>query len=633
MGLAVLLAAAPTALGEDHGRIAGRVVGGPDAVALAEARVQLHRFDPGTGNWPQFSTAFTDVDGRYRFGELAAGRYRACADSTAGIDPTNPVALYLPRCWKTAPTVDSADEITLDPGSAVGGVAIRLPARGRIRGHVTDPAGTPVTGGYARAFWRESGRWVYGPYGSFDGDGGYELRVDGGHAYHVCFQPWDGDHLALQCWDGAPSLPSSTEIRGASPNRTVAGIDAQLDPDGRISGLISGYPTGIQGSVEILAYRYDAGEWWPAGWNVVDPWTSPNPFEIASLPAGTYRVCFSSQGFEFVPVFAGECVGGTPTPETGADIEVIAGETTPGADVEVGLASTIRGRVTGIGAPVPVQLLTASGEPISERVTAADGSYGFAGLPNGSYKVAFNRAPGETRLAARFYRNKPEHAGVGSASAVELGNGALATGISSTLVAGGSITGRVVDPDGVGIPGCRMRGHTPDGSLVTRWSETNSDGSFDVGGLTTGSYRLLVTGSTCGIGSADLHFDADAPSRLTRNATLADPLAVVLGAPTVVPRDLVITQPRNLEPPAIAGPPRAGEPLSADPGAWSPADVTFSYRWSADGALLPGATGPSYTPTIDQVGTRIRVRVIASKPGYTDAARTSAPTAPVASGP
>jgi hypothetical protein len=88
MGLAVLLAAAPTALGEDHGRIAGRVVGGPDAVALAEARVQLHRFDPGTGNWPQFSTAFTDVDGRYRFGELAAGRYRACADSTAGIDPT-----------------------------------------------------------------------------------------------------------------------------------------------------------------------------------------------------------------------------------------------------------------------------------------------------------------------------------------------------------------------------------------------------------------------------------------------------------------------------------------------------------------------------------------------------------------
>ena len=82
---------------------------------------------------------------------------------TAGIGPANPVAMYLPRCWRAAPTVDSADEIVLDPGSVATGVTIRLPARGRIRGHVTDPAGAPVTGGYAQAYWNESGRWVPGP--------------------------------------------------------------------------------------------------------------------------------------------------------------------------------------------------------------------------------------------------------------------------------------------------------------------------------------------------------------------------------------------------------------------------------------------------------------------------------------
>jgi hypothetical protein len=633
VGIVGLLAAASPALGDDQGRVAGRVLGGgPDGAALADARVALHRFEPGTGNWQQLSTTPTAADGRYRFAELAAGRYRLCATSNAGIGP-NPVGLYLPRCWRAAPTLDSADEITLDPGSVVGPVTIRLPARGRIRGHVTGPAGAPVTNGYAQAYWNESGRWVPGPWAGFEDDGGYELRVDGHRAYHVCFQPWDGDQLALQCWNEAPSLPSSTGIRGVRPNRTVEGIDAQLDPAARIEGLIHGYPTGTQGSVEILAYRYDGGDWWPAGWNVVEPWTSPNPFEINSLPAGRYRVCFSSQGFEFFPVFATECVGGSPTPDTGADIDAIAGETTPGADVELGSASTIRGRVAGIDAPVPVQLLTASGEPIFERLTAADGTYGFSGLPNGSYRLAFNRVPGETRLAARFYQNKPEHAGVGNASAVELEDGSVAAGISSTLVAGGSITGRIVDRDGAGVPGCQVRAHTPTGALVTRWSETDGDGWFDVGGLTTGSYHLLVSGGMCGIGRADLHFDAGAPSRLTADASLADPLAVALGAPTALPGDLVITQLRNLTPPSIAGEARAGEPLSADPGTWAPGDVAFSYRWYADGVSLPGATGPSYTPSMDQVGSRIRVRVIASKAGYANAGRTSDPTARVTNGP
>ena len=168
---------------------------------------------------------------------------------------------------------------------------------------------------------------------------------------------------------------------------------------------------------------------------------------------------------------------------------------------------------------------------------------------------------------------------------------------------------------------------------MTRWSETDGGGWFDVGGLTTGSYHLLVSGGTCGTGAPDRHFDAGAPSRLTANAALADPLAVVLGAPTDVGGDLVITQLRNLALPSIAGQARVGELLSADPGTWSPADVTLSYRWYADEVELPGATGPSYTPSIDEVGKRIRVRVTASKDGYANAGRPSFSTARVAPGP
>ncbi len=627
----LLVAAAPV-LADDQGRIGGRILAAPDGAGLADTQVDLYRFESGTGTWQRITATRTDTDARYRFADLAAGRYRVCARSDAGIGPENPERLYLPRCWRAAPTVDSADEIVLDPDTVVGGVTIRLLPRARIRGHVTDPAGDPVTEGYAQTWWQEAGRWAPGPYAPLEDDGGYELRVDGDRVYHVCFQPFDGEGLAFQCWNDAPTVPSSTGIRNALPRRVVDGIDAQLDPAARIEGLITGYPTGTQGSIEILAYRRDGGEWWASGWNLVEPWTSPNPYEINSLPAGTYRVCFRSQDFEFFPVFADECVGGNPTVDTGADVEAVAGETTSGADVNLNSPNTIRGRVAGIDAPVPVQLLTASGEPIFDRLTAANGSYGFSGLPDGSYRLAFNRLPGETRLAARFYKNKPEQAGVGSASAIDLGNGELASGIRSTLVSGGSITGRIVDRDGAGIEGCQVRAYTPSGTLVTRWSETDGDGSFDVGGLSTGSYRLLVSAGTCGIG-ADLHYDAGAPSRLTEDAALADPLAVALGTPTAVPGDLVVEELRNLVRPTIAGEAQAGQPLSADPGAWSPADVTFSYRWYADGVLLAGATGPSFTPGTDQVGSRIRVRVIASKAGYANAVRSSTPTAPVTSAP
>ena len=127
---------------------------------LADARVELHRFEPGTGSWQSQAVIRTDADGRYRFTGLTAGRYRVCAQSDEGIGSPNPERLYLPRCWRAAPTVDSADEIVLDPASMAASASIRLPRRGQVRGHVTDPEGAPVTGGYAQAFWDESGRWV-----------------------------------------------------------------------------------------------------------------------------------------------------------------------------------------------------------------------------------------------------------------------------------------------------------------------------------------------------------------------------------------------------------------------------------------------------------------------------------------
>ena len=77
--------------------------------------------------------------------------------------------------------------------------------------------------------------------------------------------------------------------------------------------------------------------------------------------------------------------------------------------------------------------------------------------------------------------------------------------------------------------------------------------------------------------------------------------------------------------------------LTADTSGIADADglenSTFGYRWSADGSGIPGATGSTYTPTDDDVGKTIRVRVSFSDDAGNGEALLSAPTATVAARP
>jgi surface antigen len=75
--------------------------------------------------------------------------------------------------------------------------------------------------------------------------------------------------------------------------------------------------------------------------------------------------------------------------------------------------------------------------------------------------------------------------------------------------------------------------------------------------------------------------------------------------------------------PALNGTPQVGVELSAEPGAWSPAPVTLTYRWAADGVAIEGADDPSYTPGPSQVGRRLTVTVTGSRQGYAAVRATS----------
>jgi hypothetical protein len=90
--------------------------------------------------------------------------------------------------------------------------------------------------------------------------------------------------------------------------------------------------------------------------------------------------------------------------------------------------------------------------------------------------------------------------------------------------------------------------------------------------------------------------------------------------------------PRSTAPPAISGDAAVGETLAATDGGWTPGGSTYAYRWlrcKIGCVPIPSATGPSYTPTAADRGSRLVVSVTATTPSGSSTAR-SRPTPSVA---
>jgi hypothetical protein len=79
--------------------------------------------------------------------------------------------------------------------------------------------------------------------------------------------------------------------------------------------------------------------------------------------------------------------------------------------------------------------------------------------------------------------------------------------------------------------------------------------------------------------------------------------------------------------PALAGSGAIGAPVTVDPGQWGgvPAPA-LALQWLLDGAAIPGATGPSYTPQPADDGKALSARVTATNPsGVAEAVTASVP--------
>lgn len=91
--------------------------------------------------------------------------------------------------------------------------------------------------------------------------------------------------------------------------------------------------------------------------------------------------------------------------------------------------------------------------------------------------------------------------------------------------------------------------------------------------------------------------------------------------------------PANTSPPTISGDARVSETLTANPGTWSNNPTSFAYQWQrcnsagASCADIPGETRPTRIVDAGDVGSTLRVRVVASNADGASPPAFSAPSA------
>jgi hypothetical protein len=117
--------------------------------------------------------------------------------------------------------------------------------------------------------------------------------------------------------------------------------------------------------------------------------------------------------------------------------------------------------------------------------------------------------------------------------------------------------------------------------------------------------------------------------------------SILAAAALAVPSVALAAPPVNDSPPTISGRARVGQTLSASQGQWQGNPTSFFYQWlrcdstAANCSPVAGATQPQYQLTAADLGSRIRVEVVAAnadgaspakRSGATEIVRIAAPT-------
>ena len=293
-----------------------------DAQGTPLPAVEVWAYTPSDA-WVGSLQAVTDAQGSFAFAQVEPGvDYRILFRPPAG-------SLLGPEWWDEQPSRQLANVIALS-SAEITEVHAQLEEAGTISGSVTDASGNPLSGVRVWAFG-PGDTWIASHATSTASDGTYRIGslrpAESGVAYRVLFSPPADSGLAPEWFDDAArrSLATAVTVPGG---QTVAGIDAELDQAGAISGSVTDTDGNPVSGVQVSAFG--------PGDSFVGTYTtstaSDGTYRLGNVRPADYRVRFSPPaGSGLAP----EWFDDAAHPAQAAQVTVSPGQTAAGIHAEL----------------------------------------------------------------------------------------------------------------------------------------------------------------------------------------------------------------------------------------------------------------------------------------------------------
>ncbi len=471
--------------------------------------------------------------GSYSFWQLDPGTYYVYFYPSTPDNDCGSGVNYLPQYYSGQ--ASGGDPVSVAQGAVTSNIDAALDPGGQVTGRVADATGAGIANVEVDVFNSTDHR---SSYACTAADGTYTVVGLPTDNYQVQFTaqkgldlcpPYGYDNFGSQSYNGSVSVTAGS---------TLSGIDAVFHSGPELTGTVTDAATqGRLAGVEVDLYD--------SGGTIVKSVCSASDgtYSFSDLATGSYRVGFQptagqdscGQGLFYFPQF----YSGRASLASADPISVTSGGATV-SNVNGPLHSqrevtgTVRdGSSHAALAGVEVDLYDSTGSIAAWTCSASDGTYSFADLPAGNYRAGFDPTAGSDSCGpgleyfGQFYNGKSS---LGSADQIPVASGSTASGIDAALVAGGKITGTVIDASSRAALGkVEVDVYDSGGGAVAHVC-TASNGTYTVSMLAAGTYRVGFVGSITGARCATA---ADyVPQYFDRQTSLAsaDPVSVSSGA-------------------------------------------------------------------------------------------------------
>jgi hypothetical protein len=462
--------------------------------------VGVYVFLPNDDGYDLVAETTSSIAGTYSLTGLPAGSY-----VVEFAPPTTGTTLYLREFFADAIYFEDATSVVVSAGATKTGINASLERAASISGVVSFPPGatdspdptlarvTPCKKVEEFGYSYTDCSWFVGNDSEVAPDGSY--RVTGLRAgTHTVLVTYGGDeNYRNEYFSNAETAETATYFT-VSTGAAVTGKNVQLDPGATVVGTVRA-PGGDGVAGALVSLFTTADGYIDYGSEQTAFTADDGTYSITGLNSGTYVGQAAAPATEQQTGYPNRYIGGEYSESQADALHLVAPNTLSGQDVQfenpVSVSGVVRAESTGnplANMTVSVhRFVAATGSSTDEMAnvdTDENGAYTASGLPPGNYTVV--SGSDFVTDGAPFYLSEWLGGYTRKRSADRRdGTSGDVVGADLSLNVGGSMTGRIVDSDGIPVAGIPV-------SSKGQFAMSADDGTFALVGFASGPTELTV---------------------------------------------------------------------------------------------------------------------------------------------